>query len=121
MLGHLSHVSSVVHPGCTFLWQLFNLLHLVKGPHDYVHLNAGSRAGLAWWRCFLQSSNGSCFFPLPDLSFLVYSDTSVNYGSGGVADGLGWFQAQWPKDWEAADISASDLVPVVVAAALWGR
>ena len=33
-------------------------------------------------------------------------------------EGLGWFRGQWPED---VDISVKELVPVVIAAALWGR
>ncbi len=35
-------------------------------------------------------------------------------------DGLGWFQTQWPQEWDWVDIASKELVPVVVAAALWG-
>ena len=36
-------------------------------------------------------------------------------------EGLGWFRGQWPEDWVNVDISVNELVPVVIAAALWGR
>ena len=31
-----------------------------------------------------------------------------------------WFQLQWPQAWEDVGIAAKELVPIVVAAALWG-
>ena len=65
LLGHLSHIASIVHPGCTFLRQLFSLLHLARAPNHFILLNAGARADLKWWKCFLQNWNGSSFFPLP--------------------------------------------------------
>ena len=120
-LGHLSHAASVVRPGRTFLRQLFNLLHLAKAPHHYIRLTVGARADLAWWRCFLQNWNGTSFFPLPIPAYHVYSDASGSYGCGAVVEGLGWFQVQWPQEWEAVDISAKELVPVVLAAAMWGK
>ena len=49
------------------------------------------------------------------------SDASGSYRHGAFAEEYGWFQDQWPKDWETTDISAKELVPVVVAAALWGK
>ena len=33
---------------------------------------------------------------------------------------LGWFQLQWLADWHAFHITAKELVPVVLASALWG-
>lgn len=120
LIGHLSHAATVVRPGRTFLRQLFDLLRLHRGPFHKIRLNAGVRADLAWWRCFLTEWNGSSFFPLPVPAVHVYTDASGNYGCGGMVDPLGWFQARWPADWDEIDISAKELVPVVVAAALWG-
>ena len=120
LIGHLSHAASVVRQGRTFLRQLFDLLHLGRTPFQFIRLNAGARADLAWWRCFLQKWCGSSFLPLPEPSVHVYSDAAGSYGCGAVAKALGWFQAKWPQSWEAMDISAKELVPVVVAAALWG-
>lgn len=120
-LGHLSHAASIIRPGRTFLRQLFSLMHLAKAPHHYVRLSASARADLAWWRCFLQSWNGSSFFPLPNPSTHVYSDASGLFGCGAIASQLGWFQVRWPCDWEDVDISSKELVPVVIAAALWGK
>ena len=35
-------------------------------------------------------------------------------------DSLGYFQLEWPRGWEEIDISVKELVPVVVAATMWG-
>ena len=121
LLGHLSHAATVVRQGRTFLRALFSLLSVARAPHHYVRLNAGARADLAWWRCFLQSWNGSSFFPPPIPSVDVYSDASGNFGYGAVVAGLGWVQGQWPQNWATIEISAKELVPVVMAAAIWGR
>lgn len=121
LLGHLSHAASVVRPGRTFLRELFSLLHLAKAPHHYLRLSAGAKADLAWWGCFLRNWNGSSFFPLPTPATHVYSDASGTFGSGAFVSQLGWLQASWPRDWEEVEISAKELVPVVMAAALWGQ
>ena len=34
-------------------------------------------------------------------------------------DAESWFQESWPEEWEAVDISVKELLPVVVAVALW--
>ncbi len=121
LLGHLSHAASVVRPGRTFLRELFNLLHVVKGPNHWVRLNIKARADIAWWRCFLRDWNGTSFFPQHDPTVQVFSDASGTFGCGVFAPGLGWFQAIWPEDWADIDISAKEMVPIVVAAALWGH
>ena len=61
-LGHLSHAATVVHPGRTFLRELFALLHRVKQPHHYTRLSAGARADIMWWKCLLQHWSGHSFF-----------------------------------------------------------
>jgi hypothetical protein len=119
-LGHWCHAASVVWPGRTFLRELFNLLRHAKAPHHHIRLTAGARADVAWWKCFLQHWNGSSFFPLPGPSSHVFSDASGSYGRGAVADDIGWFKAEWPEGWDSIHISAKELVPVVVAAAIWG-
>jgi hypothetical protein len=74
---------------CTFLRQLFPLMHR---SNYYIRLTTGAKADLAWWRCFLQSWNGSSFFPLPTPSYRVYFDASGSWGCGAITCGLGWFQ-----------------------------
>lgn len=121
LLGHLCHAASIVRPGRTFLRELFSLLRQAKAPHHYVRLNAGAKADLAWWRCFLQSWNGSSFFPPPTPSIHIYSDASGSWGYGAFLQGLGWLQGRWPEAWADVDISVKELVPVVMAVAMWGR
>ena len=118
LLGHLSHAASIIRPGRIFLRSLFNLLHVVRAPSHFVRLTAGARADLAWWRCFLQHWNGSSFFPL---QFMCTQMPQEPLAAGRVSNQLGWFQAQWPTEWEDIDISVKELVPVVAAAALWGK
>ncbi len=50
----------------------------------------------------------------------LYSDASGSFGCGAVVEGIGWFQIQWPETWGGVDIATKELIPVVVAAALWG-
>ena len=33
---------------------------------------------------------------------------------------LGWFQLEWSENWNRVHIAAKELVPIVIAAALWG-
>ena len=49
------------------------------------------------------------------------SDASGGFGCGGFSIPHGWFQIQWPESWRNTHITAKELVPVVIAAALWGH
>ena len=120
LLGHLSHAATVIPQGRTFLRQLFSLLSLDRAPHHYLRLNAGARADLRWWQTFLQDWNGTSFFPVTTTSIEVFSDASGTFGCGAFSQPHGWFQLQWPVDWQSVHITAKELVPIVIAAAVWG-
>ena len=121
LLGHLSHAATVIPQGRVFLRQLFSLLSLDRAPHHYIRFNAGAKADLMWWNTFLQDWNGSSFFPVMSTSIEVFSDASGTFGCGAFAHHHGWFQLQWPHEWHSIHITAKELVPVVIAAALWGH
>ena len=62
------------------------------------------------------------FRDVPTPSVHVYTDASGRYGCGGVGLPQRWFfQLQWGPSWSDVDISVKELVPIVLAAALWGR
>lgn len=121
LLGHLSHAATVISQGRVFLRQLFTLLSLDRAPHHFIRLNAGARADLTWWRTFLRAWNGTSFFPSSTTSFEIFSDASGAFGCGAYADQHGWFQLHWPQDWHSVHITAKELVPIVIAAAIWGH
>ena len=120
-LGHLSHAATVVRPGRTFLRQLFGLLQVARVPHHFICITASARADIHWWNCFINKWNGSSFFPLPMPSVHVYTDASTSFGCGAFVQSVGWFSLQWPSSCAGAGISSLELVPVVIAAALWGE
>ena len=72
--------------------------------------------GLAWWWCFLQSWNGSSFFPPATVGHCVHSDAS---GTFAFLDQSKYFIFQLFQQWHGVDISAKKMVPIVMAAALW--
>ncbi len=42
------------------------------------------------------------------------------HGGVAVAEELGWFQLRWLPHWDKVDISTKELVPIAIAAAVWG-
>lgn len=121
LLGHLSHAATVITQGRTFLRELFTLLSLDRRQHHYLRIHAGARADLLWWRTFLQDWNGTSFFPVAQPTTDIISDASGTYGCGAFSLMHGWFQLKWPASWESVSITAKELVPVVIAASVWGH
>ena len=122
LLGHLSHAAIVVRPGRIFLRQLFSLMAKAAARHYFVHLDAMARADLAWWDCFLQDWHGASFIiPNDSLSLHIHTDASGTFGGGALSSDGRWLQVQWPESWSEVDISIKEMVPIVVAAAMWGR
>ena len=121
-VGHLAHAATVIRQGRTFLRHLYDLLYRAPSRYGYVHLDAMARADLLWWEYFLQQWNGTMFFkqPLAPAAH-IYTDASGSFGCGGVLLPSLWFQVQWPPTWVEIDIVTKELVPIVAAAALWGR
>ena len=122
LLGHLSHAATIIQQGRIFLRHLYDIQARTESPHNHVHLDAEARADLQWWEHFLQTWNGSMFFRQPPVPAVhVYTDASGSFGAGGVWAPHLCFQLRWPPTWTTVDIVVKELVPVVVAAALWGR
>lgn len=120
-LGHLSHAATVVRPGRIFLRRLFTRLSQVDHPNHFTRLNVEARADIYWWQCLLQFWNGRSFFPPPAASIHPFSDASGSFGCGAYdAERLQWIQLRWPASWQSIGIAAKELVPIVLAAAVWG-
>ena len=123
LLGHLSHAATVIREGRIFLRHLFSLVAVARSRRrHFIHLDAMARADLLWWSCFLHSWNGMSFIPQPHwLATHVYTDASGSFGCGGLMLPSDWFHLSWPPSWSTIDISVKELVPIIIATALWGR
>ena len=123
LLGHLSHASSVVRPGRIFVRHLIDASCQASAPHHYIRLNQECRADLSWWIEFGRSWNGSSLWPPNPPSFSCYTDASGNWGCGAILSTPPqlWFQLRWPDSWLRNNIAAKEMVPIVVAAAIWGH
>ena len=119
LIGMLSHAASVVRPGRTFLHSLIDASATVQDVEHWVHLNAMARADIAWWHAFLQSWNGVSLLPSNAPPLILTSDASGSWGCGAVYLSA-WFQVQWPQEWAQVPIAPKELVPIVMAMALWG-
>ena len=51
----------------------------------------------------------------------ITSDASGRWGCGAFTDRGEWFQFRWPAEWSSVHITAKELLPIVVACAVWGN
>ena len=124
LTGQLQHAATVVRPGRTFIRWLYDMIAATRSAHHHVRLNIEARSDIAWWSTFLLSWNGVSMLT-PGLrqspQHVVTSDASGHWGCGAYCMAE-WFQLSWQGTPLAnASIAVKELVPLVVAAALWGR
>ena len=123
----LNHACKVVRPGRTFLRRMIDLLSAtgrtgLGHSHHHIRLNREFRADLAWWRCFLEQWNGVELIQGPKLDpgLEFTSDASGLWGCG-ASYGKEWFQYPWDAKAQLLHIGVKELVPIVIAAAVWGH
>ena len=51
----------------------------------------------------------------------VTSDASGGWGCVAFSSDGQWFQCRWPGSWDSVHITVKELLPIVVAIALWGH
>lgn len=123
LVGHLVHATKVLPLGKAFLNQLFALKRTMDpGSNPIRRLNLAARADVAWWLLQCQDWSGSSasqFLLLEQPSHHLYTDASGSWGCGAWSLPH-WLQVPWQDELQGASIALKELVPVVVAAALWG-
>ena len=122
LIGHLVHAVKVLPLGKAFLNQLFALKRTMgPGTNQIRQLNLGTRVDLAWWllQCEKWSStSASQFLLLEQPAHHLYTDASGSWGCGAWSL-LHWLQTLWQGKLQGASIALKELVPVVLAAAVW--
>ena len=123
LIGVLQFACKVIPQGRPFVRRLINLLCVPCKPFHHVRLNKASRSDLLWWHSFAHIWNGISLLRLSDgliPSVNVFTDASGSFGCGAVW-GLKWLQGVWPADWLHVNIMVKELVPVVLACAIWAH
>ena len=122
LTGLLQFATKVIRPGRSFLRQLYAMQSIGSHPEHHVRLNAAARADIVWWHLFAEEWNGISILwdsstLLPE--FTVFSDASGSWGCGALW-GFQWFHFKWPDQFRPFSIAIKELIPVVVAAAVFG-
>ena len=123
LIGQLQHATNVVKPGRSFLRRMIVLAKLAKKPWHHIRINASFKADLAWWRTFLQTWNGISMMSMLGEQApggAVTSDASGSWGCGAYS-GPQWFQLQWNDNLRSKSISVKEMIPIIIAGAIWGR
>ncbi|XP_019858872.1 PREDICTED: uncharacterized protein LOC109587091 [Amphimedon queenslandica] len=122
LLGHLNHAAAVVRPGRSFVRAIIEAMKRPRLPHQKTRLDANCKADIKWWSLFVADWNGISALPPSCPVTWVISDASGSWGCGAFDQYHGsWFQLPWPASWAEVNIAAKELLPVVIAAAVWGR
>ena len=123
LAGHLNHACKAVRPGRRFLRGLFGLLSQFRNRQHMVRLNAAFRADVEWWRAFLGLWNGVAIIggAREEVVAEIWTDASGSWGCGALWD-TQWCQVAWTEwpDFAQASIAAKELLPIIVATAVWG-
>ena len=125
LAGQLQHAATVLRAGRTFLRRIFDALatRAAARPDHHIRLNQGLRSDLAWWNLFLPQWNGVAMMHTRDQQLpeeTVTTDASGSWGCGAYW-GSEWFQLTWDDRCRSDNIATKELIPIVVAAAIWGK
>lgn len=96
---------------------------VVKYLDHYVRLNESVRSDIEWWFRLASKWNCPALMTVVDRSnpvALITSDASGSWGCGALYLSHR-FQIAWGGPVAKSSITVKELVPIVVAAAIWGR
>lgn len=121
LIGTLQHACKVIKPGRTFLRRAIALLSVAKQPHHRIRLNAEFRSDLLWWKMFSSQWNGTAILldPSTTCEVTVTSDASGSWGCGAWCNSH-WFQLEWEASSASRSIAVKELIPILIAATIWG-
>ena len=125
LIGQLHHAAAVVKPGRSFLRRMIVLSKVATKPWHHLRLNASFHSDLLWWKLFLRAWNGATMMSViakQTTDAEIVSDASGKWGCGAYS-GDQWLQLQWKSGNQAhlQSIAAKEMVPLVVAVAIWGK
>ena len=92
-------------------------------PDHFIRLNLPSRADILWWYLFAEDWNGISMFwdvSKQTADITVMSNASGSWGCGAFWKSK-WLHFPWPSSLQGLPIATKELIPIVVAAALFGH
>ena len=127
LIGLLSHACKAVRAGRSFLRRLIDCATSVKRMDRWVRLSRSARSDIEWWQQYCAQWNGTAMMSVvnraePEFKVSMVSDASGSWGCGAL-HGQDWFQLKWEGLGESSqqNITVKELLPIVIAAAMWGK
>ena len=122
LAGHLNHACKVIRPGRCFLRGLFDLISQFRRQDHMIRLNSAFRADLEWWHVFATSWNGVSMMREGTKKHNGMWKSGLMPQVRGGFWGARWFQVAWSAwpDFAETSIAAKELLPIIVAVAIWG-
>ena len=122
LIGHLQHAARIVKPGRPFLRRMIDLSSSTQELHHHIRLRGEFKSDLQWWLLFMERWNGvsmmsSLGWATPEV--VLTSDASGHWGCGAFLASGEWFQLRWRGEWQEVHITAKELLPIVMACAMW--
>ena len=125
LVGLLHDASIVITPGRTFLRRLIDLIKSAhhRPSNGFIRLNLEAQSDILWWHTFIEDWNGLSMMQHsrcqhPDI--ILTLDASGSWGCGAYY-GTHWLQYPWSPLTKEYNITAKELLPIVLAAAVWGK
>ena len=123
LTGVLSHACKVVRAGRTFIKRLIDLSTVAKQLDHFVRLSSEARLDIGWWFQFSTDWNGIAIVrqrkQMRATATLIL-DVSRGWGCGAYW-GSKWFMLPWSGPITECHITVKELIPIVLATALWGK
>lgn len=123
LVGVLSHACKAVRSGRSFLRRLIDLSMMAKRLDHFVRLSKEARSDIEWWFRFCEEWNGVAMMTSVSenpVAATLTSDASGGWGCGAYTRSQ-WFMLQWAGPVTECHITAKEMVPIVIAAAIWGK
>ncbi len=110
--------------GRPFLRRLIERAHSVTELNQFVRLSSLERDDISWWHKLLSSWNGRSLFLYPSWDhgprLAVTSDAAGSVGFAAIYQRQ-WFAGRWPPTACNLNIADQKLIPIVLAAHIWGH
>ena len=120
LIGLLQHCSQVIPLG----QHLSDQAHSVGELHHFVRLSIWEKDDIRWWFHLISAWNGKSLFLCPKwetgLDCAVSSDAASNCGFSAYLKNE-WFADKWPRDTQDISVPVKEMIPIVIAAELWGH
>ena len=123
LIGVLSHACKAVRSGRSFLRRLIDMSTSTRRLDHFVRLSKEAKSDIEWWFRFSEEWNGVAMMKSvgnAPVEAVLTSDASGSWGCGAYC-GADWFMLQWAGPIGESHITAKEMVPIVIAVAVWGE